>query len=476
MKNVLVIGVFNVLHPGHIRFLRFASECGDHLTVAVHTDHSSSQSIHVPEDLRLEGVSSISCVDDAFLTNETVEQLIQRLKPDVLVKGREFEGRDNIEENLLKQYGGELLFDSGEISFSSYEVLRQEFAASDKITFQFPVDYMKRHRITYQELCRQLNLVANLRIAVIGDLILDEYIICDPLGMSQEDPTVVVTPIDKQLFVGGAGIVAAHAAGLGAHVDFISICGKDEMHEQALEMLTDMSVRVHFVIDKHRPTTLKQRYRCKNKTLLRVSHLHQTDISHKLQKKILKAMNEVADDIDLLVFSDFNYGCLPDKLVNMISDIAIQKNIYVVADSQSSSQIGDISRYKNMKLLTPTEHEARVAVHDNSSGLVVLAEKLRQQTNALNILLKLGEEGVLIHAGKDEEIGFATDRIPALNSTPKDVAGAGDSMLIVTAMILCVGGTIWQSALLGSLASAIQVGRLGNTPLTLDEVKRAINP
>ncbi|MBT4079566.1 MAG: adenylyltransferase/cytidyltransferase family protein [Candidatus Marinimicrobia bacterium] len=475
MKRVLVSGVFNVLHPGHIRLLRFAKECGDRLTVAVQSDQTSNQPIHVADNLRLEGVLSNTYVDEAFITDESVESLVQRLKPDVLVKGREHEGKENPEEILLKAYGGELLFDSGEISFSSLDLLQKELQQSTGCTHQLPQSYMERHKITASKLIEHISAFPSLRIAVVGDLIMDEYITCDPLGMSQEDPTIVVTPVDNQLFVGGAGIVSAHAAGLGARVNFISVTGSDPMQEQAQTMLREMGVDVCLIADHHRPTTLKQRYRSRGKTLLRVSHLHQSDISQKLQDQLLQQLEAVISDIDLLVFSDFNYGCLPDNVVEKMTRLAKKYQICTVADSQSSSQIGDVSRYKHMDLLTPTEREARIAMRDHSSGLVVLAEKLRQSTATIDILLKLGEEGVLIHASGDGDPEFVTDRIVALNTSPKDVAGAGDSMLITAAMMLRAGGSIWEAALLGSIAASLQVGRLGNQPLQLQELLESIN-
>jgi len=474
MKKVLVIGEFNVLHPGHVRLLRFASECGDHLIVAVQSDKVSPQSIHVNEQLRLESVASNSYVDESFVTNETPEELVRRLRPDILVKGREHENRSNPEELILSEYGGELLFDSGEVSFSSIDLLEKEFSFSEKYDFKLPHNYMERHQIKSEQLLGYIDKFSNLNIAVIGDLIMDEYVICDPLGMSQEDPTIVVAPIDKELFIGGAGIVAAHAGGLGANVKFISVTGSDLMYEKALEMLDQTGVKACLINDEHRPTTLKQRYRSKGKTLLRVSHLHQGDINHELQSIIIKQIEKIVTEIDLLVFSDFNYGCLPDSLIVEIIRLAKEHQVYIVADSQSSSQVGDVSRYKNIDLLTPTEREARIAMRDHNSGLVVLSESLRKNTDAKNILLKLGEEGVLIHAAT-KELGHMTDRISALNSSPKDVSGAGDSMLIVSAMSLCLGGSIWESALLGSVAAAVQVSRLGNSPLQLQDLQSVIN-
>ena len=105
---------------------------------------------------------------------------------------------------------------------------------------------------------------------------------------------------------------------------------------------------------------------------------------------------------------------------------------------------------------------------------MILAEQLRQQASAQNILLKLGEEGLLIHAGKGKGDDWLTDRVDALNAAPKDVAGAGDSLLITSAMTLACGGSIWEAACLGSLAAAVQVGRVGNTPLRTEELIREL--
>lgn len=142
----------------------------------------------------------------------------------------------------------------------------------------------------------------------------------------------------------------------------------------------------------------------------------------------------------------------------------------MAADSQSSSQIGDVSRFQQMTLIPPTEREARLALQDFDSGLVVLAAKLQERAKAANVVVTLGAEGVLVQAGPSETNKWQTDRLPALNNAPKDVAGAGDSFLTCAAMALAVGADIWQASYLGSLAAACQVGRVGNIPLTHDEL------
>lgn len=469
-RTVFVSGNFNVLHPGHLRLLRFAKEYGDRLIVAVQSDRLAAKGAHIPEQDRLEGIKSNSWVDEAFIIDDPVTEVLEKLKPAIVVKGKEHEAKYNPELKVLEKYGGKLLFSSGETVFSSLDLIRREFTDTNLQSIHLPLEFLERHGISTNNLISRIEKFSQLRVCVIGDLIIDEYITCQALGMSQEDPTIVVTPIDSTKFVGGAGIVAAHAAGIGSQVKFVSVVGNDNTYEFAKTGLNTFQVKAHLLVDESRPTTLKQRFRSKGKTLLRVSHLHQGPISTQLQSQFLDIVAESLNTTDVLVFSDFNYGCLPQPLVESIVTLAKQHKVMMAADSQSSSQVGDISRFQGMDLITPTEREARISTRNSQDGLVVLAEHLRQQANAYNILLKLGEEGLLIHAGNGNEDSWLTDRVSALNSAPKDVAGAGDSLLIASALTLASGGPIWESACIGSLAAAIQVGRVGNTPVQRDEI------
>ena len=256
-----------------------------------------------------------------------------------------------------------------------------------------------------------------------------------------------------------------------ADVSFFSVSGNDDTATFAKSKMAEYGVVTKIFKDDNRPTTLKQRYRASGKTLLRVSHLRQQDISPRLARDYVKAVKESLSKVDLVIFSDFNYGCLSQSVVSEIIKACKSKNIKMVADSQSSSQIGDVSRFKGMVLLTPTEREARLAMRDFNSGLVVLAEKLRKKTQAQNIILTLGTEGLIAHAPSIERDDWLTDRLPAFNTAPKDIAGAGDSLLACSALALVAGANIWQSSYLGSIAAACQVSRVGNIPLSISDIE-----
>jgi len=474
-RTVFVSGNFNILHPGHLRLLRFARECGNHLIVGVQSDRLAGEGAHVPEQLRYESVQSNAWVDEVILIDEQLVDVLRRIKPDIIVKGKEHENSFNVELIALNEYGGQLLFNSGESTFSSLDLIRKEFREFEPGSIHLPREFMARHSISSGKLIKLIDNFSKLKICVVGDLIVDEYITCQPLGMSQEDPTIVVTPIDSMQFIGGAGIVAAHAAGMGANARFVSVTGADAARGYALSRLQEAGVHTTLLVDESRPTTLKQRYRSNGKSLLRVSHLHQSAISKSLQNKMLESLEDAMDGVDVLVFSDFNYGCLPQSMVDQVILMARSRRITLAADSQSSSQVGDVSRFRGMDLLTPTEREARISLRNHEDGLVIISQQLRRQADAHNLLLKLGEEGLFIHNGDSSDHEWQTDRLDPLNAAPKDVSGAGDSLLIASAMTLASGGDLWDAACIGSLAAAVQVGRVGNTPIHRGELLKEID-
>lgn len=472
-RIVFVSGNFNIVHPGHFRLLKFAAECGDFLIVGV--NHDAIPGTLIPQNLRVQGLEALENVNLVTPLFVSAEQFIEHLKPEVVVKGNEHENHFNPEQAVLDNYGGKLLFSSGEMRFSSMDLLRSEFQEILHTTIKKPIEYIERHGINTQKLSQIMRRFSELSVVVIGDLIIDEYVTCEALGISREDPTLVVTPLTRDFYVGAAGIVAAHARALGAQVSYFGVVGNDASAKFAKTELKKFDVDAHLLQDLSRPTTLKQRYRADGKTLLRISELRHHHIDAELIAKMYKKITKVIQKADLVIFSDFNYGCLPQALVDTIISYCNKHGVPMVADSQSSSQIGDVSRFHSTILLTPTEHEARLAMRDQTSGLVGLAESLIQKTRAEHIMITLGAEGVLVHSPHSSKYQLTDDQIPALNTAPKDVAGGGDALLVSSALALAAGATIWESAYIGSVAAACHVGRTGNLPLALDQILRELS-
>ena len=296
--------------------------------------------------------------------------------------------------------------------------------------------------------------------------------------MHQEDPTIVVTPLMTRTFVGGAGAVAAHAHGLRRRRQLLharrrrrggAVCpryARPAWREIQCQLLHGHDCR---------PTTRKQRFSALNKTLLRVNHMRQHAADAEIQRQMFAAVEQALKACDLLLFSCFNYGCLPQDLVDAIADRARSKGVMMAADSQVSSQTGDVSRFRGMTLLTPTEREARVALNDFISGLAVISERLIERARTQHLVITLGAEGALINT----MVGglHQSDRLPAFNPSPKDVSGAGDSFFMASSMALRAGRR-HLAGLLSRLFRWLRLcraSRVGNLPLSTAELVTEID-
>jgi len=480
MKKIIFIsGNFNVVHPGHIRLFKFAKLLKGKIVVAVKSDKLAGDLAYVNENLRLEGIKNISLVDHAFIAHEDINKVIFKMKPYYILKGKEYEKQKNPEEQIIKKINSKLIFSKDNINLSSIDLINKEVAAASSQYKNLANSYLKRHGLKKESLINIINKFKKINICVIGDLIIDEYNFCEPLGMSREEAVIVSRLIDKKTFIGGAGVVALHGSLLGSRVDFLSVIGKDSIGKYAQKELNKFrNIKSHLVIDDSRPTTKKLRFRDDQKSLLRVSILDQKAVSLNIQKKLLKNLKKIIPKTNLLIFSDFNYGCLSKEIILNISKLLQNNNkIIIAADSQTSSQDGDISKFKKMNLITPTEKEARISVLDNEIGLENLALRIQKKAIAKNLILKLGSDGIIISNfsyDKNGKKAFKVDRIPSLSISVKDVSGAGDSLLTISSMALAVGANIWESAFLGSIAASIAVEKIGNVPISHKDLKERI--
>lgn len=469
--TVFVSGKFNVLHPGHIRLFKFASELAEKVIVGLRSDEPESPFM-LPYQDREQALHCVNLVDEIIEVKELHETL-ESLQPDIVLKGSEFKDKFNEEENIIDRWNGELVFSSGESQFNSDRYFDRNGVSNEVYIPKSYKDFVKRHNISVGRIKHSLASMSELNIAVIGDSILDEYISCDPVGLSREDPTIVVTPTERKLFIGGAAIVSLHTASFGANVDFYTLSGLDDEADFLRQQLDTNRVRSFIYQDKSRPTTVKRRFRALDKTLLRVNEFRSHAMERRLQSKFFNDFRKNVANYDLVIFSDFSYGMLGVEAVFALQKICRENGVQMVADSQTSSQRGDLSKFKDLKLTAPTEIEARLAVDNmnNDIGLAVVIEDLARQLNTNNVVITLGADGALILDYNDQNTP-RVDTLPALNKRPVDVSGAGDLLMISTALSLKTGCDLWHSSLVGMIASAIHISEVGNTPIALKRINQ----
>jgi rfaE bifunctional protein kinase chain/domain len=459
---VLVYGSFHSIHIGHLRLFYYAKSIGDKLVVALKS--SSSESVEVFVNSIRETIPIV----DMVVEFSDLHELLSRVRPNIVLRGLEFRNKKDADHEIISNSGARVIYSSGkamqETSVKPKQINRIEIASNFlKAINTSDFDLMKR----------SLGGGSAVKIKVVGDLIVDEIVDCQIVGLSQEDQLPVSIPIANTRFLGGAGIVAAHCKSLGAQVELVSSIGHDDHGEWAAKKLKSIGVRNRFVDSHGRPTTLKLRYKHNGKSIFRLSHLDSRPRDLEELDEIVETTLADIEVFDALIFSDFSYGMLPTYACRSIIEKARLRNINIViaADSQTSSQIGNLAKFRNVNLITATEHEARMELKDGELGLSALLHRLGESIGCDNLVLKLGALGLLFSSFNKAGRSPAFE-IPAMNLSPVDTSGAGDALLAATTLahIHLKGEDFRVAALLGAIAAGVQISRIGNLPILLSEM------
>jgi rfaE bifunctional protein kinase chain/domain len=477
---VLTYGHFSTIHPGHIRYLKHASRQGDRLVVALIGDgvDNKSRRYQFSQQDRAEGLSLLPMVDAVvLLADDELPQVVSKLQPSVLVLGKEFERSLNplIVKAIadMRSAGKAVQFHAGDINYASADLLSSsEIELIDQRKNQFRLA-CKRQGLSLDNLLTSMQAWQKCNLVVLGDTIVDQYAACEALGMSAEAPVVVVRELQKRNFIGGAAVVASHIRALGAQCQLLSVVGTDSTAELVRRELAEREIGDGLVNDPSRPTTFKKRYMVENQKLFRVSRLEDHGLDSEVEAQLITKLEQLAPAANGIVVSDFVYGVVTNRLLELIHDLATRYGLMLFGDLQCSSQVGSVTRFKNFSLLCPNEREARVALQDKDTGLELLSQQLIAITGCERLVMKLGSDGFIAY-DRNESGERKSQPFPALCANPLDVTGAGDSLLAVMATGLASGQAMMPTATLACCMAALAVETMGNTPISLNALQARI--
>ncbi len=227
-------GCFDIVHPGHIRYLEFARQQGDLLIVSLTGDSDIAKGPerpYIPQELRAENLAALVSVDYVHITSEpTAVDVLKLIRPDVYVKGREYERSTDpgflAEKSAVEASDGRLIFSSGEIVFSSTKLLERIPRGPEAESHRLNL-VCRRYDLTTESIQQTLERFKDLHVLVVGDMVMDRYVLCDALGIASEAPVISLAQRDERSYVGGAAIVARHVSALGAHA-FLLTAGADD--------------------------------------------------------------------------------------------------------------------------------------------------------------------------------------------------------------------------------------------------------
>lgn len=310
------------------------------------------------------------------------------------------------------------------------------------------------------------------RVLVIGDIMLDEYIEGDVTRISPEAPVPVVSVTNRKKRLGGAANVAFNLKQLGADAILCSIRGNDSQGEWMHNYLDSIGLSNKGIfIDMDRPTTRKTRIIGNNHQVLRVDQEDITEINPILEQQLLDFIKSVINDVDVVIFQDYNKGLLTQKLITQAIKLAKQAGKPSLVDPKRDHFLD----FKGVDLFKPNRKEIIDGLKLNSDlkskeEIEAAVRSLSDKLNTNQILLTLSEMGVAI---------YHNNNIEYIDAHPRkilDVSGAGDSVISVASLGVALGLDWPFIAEISNLAGGLVCEKVGVVPinkeLLMSEIKR----
>lgn len=467
-KIVQCHGVFDLLHPGHIRHFKEARAQGDKLIVTVTQDCFVNKGPGRPvfnETLRLEFLAAIEDIDFVVLNDSPdAVSAIEKIKPDFYVKGYEYiehkkdvTGKIEEEAKAVESVGGEIYY-TNDIVFSSSSLLNRYFDPISPQATRF-IDTLKQS-YPLDEVIQKIENLSKLKVLVIGDAIIDEYQYTEPLGQSGKGLHMVGRCLEKDIFLGGSLIIANHIAQFAGEVSLITALGKECPYLKFIQNHIDPKVDSRFSFLEEATTLIKKRYVMKDgKTLTKLFEtysgyeefltLQQTD-------QIVNYLHSSAAQYDLILVCDFGNGFTNLPIINALSELP---NFLALNTQTNSGNRGYnvVTNYRRADYVSLNEPELRLSAHDRTSSLEGIIQDISEIMNCKTISITKGIRGVVCYESPNTFV-----EIPALASSSVDRIGAGDSFLSLSSLCLAMGYSTTLAGFIGSAAAAMSVQMIGN--------------
>jgi rfaE bifunctional protein kinase chain/domain len=304
------------------------------------------------------------------------------------------------------------------------------------------------------------------RIAVLGDVMLDEFIWGEVTRISPEAPVPVVNIQRESTRLGGAANVLANIAALGATAKVIGVVGNDAAAEKLRVALLNQGGEQDpnsLIVDEQRPTTIKTRIIAHHQMVVRADREHRGQVNGAVEGRIIEAMKEVLAQADALVISDYDKGVVTPRVLGEILPLAYQRMPVLV-----DPKIRNFDSYRPATVVTPNHHEAlrlTDSEEDTDAGLKIAAAKIRQRLACDAVLVTRGDRGMMLVEGDNDPVCIGTAAREVF-----DVTGAGDTVIATLATAMAAGASLKEAAVLANHAAGIVVGKLGTATATAAEV------
>lgn len=475
---VLCHGVFDLLHYGHVEHLREAKQQGDVLVVSVTTARYVNKGVGRPffnDQQRMKFLASLEFVDYVLLSEApTVHKIVEVVQPNVYVKGQEYAdaandvtGNIDSEREAVESHGGRIFFTQGEV-FSSTKLLNNFFGALPSEVVAESLEMRAKYGENAADRIRgSVDRFDELKVLIVGDIIIDEYIFCKVQGLTGKD-VIMSTRYDyRERYAGGSLAIARHVKNFVDNVTLLSMTSfESELGEFIAKTMSGIECRI--VQERNFVTPVKTRYLKQNPIrqefdkLFSVNRLLSLEAVRQINyDNLYRNLEELLPKYDVVMICDYGHGLLTDKAIRYIERNA--KFLAVNCQTNSSNYgMNLITKYERADAFVSDERELRLAF--GGRGLdELLADR---ETMLRSLAARLNSRYAWVTLGADGALGLRegeASKLSAVTHHVKDTVGAGDAFYSLAALGAASGLPIDQATLLGNIAGAIKTNFVGNS-------------
>ena len=267
-KIVHCHGVFDLLHIGHIKHFEEAKSFGDILVVSITPDEFVNKGPGRPAfttKLRLHALASLEAVDYVIANKwPTAIEIIKELKPNIYCKGPDYKnpmdditGKITEEEDAVNAVGGKISY-TEDVTFSSSSLLNRfgDLHSNEQETFIKSIS----DSYSFDEIKLKIEELKKLKVLIIGETIIDQYVFCEALGKSGKEPVLVLRDLESEEYLGGSIATARHLSEFCDNVSVLSFLGEKDEHRSFIENNIEENINLNFLIKSNSPTIIKRRF------------------------------------------------------------------------------------------------------------------------------------------------------------------------------------------------------------------------
>ena len=384
---MLCHGVFDLLHIGHIKHFQEAKKNGDILIVSITPDKYVNKGPGRPafnEKLRLESIAALDSVDFVVLNSTaTAINPIIKLKPNIYCKGKDYKiydddisGEIKNEIKAIKKIKGKIVFTDTD-KFSSSELINK-FGGIHSKDQKILLNKIKK-KYNFKKIKKFIEKFKKLKVLVIGETIIDQYVFCEALGKSKE--TNACTRFEHRRISRGASAIVRHISQFCKKISLMSMLGEDGKYLNFIKELQ----KCQFSYIKKFTYNCEKRFvdnsaSTNNSKILGVYNINDEVLTGENEKKFNKLLKEKLPKYDLVIVSDYGHGFISSQSANLIC----KYSKYLALNAQvNAANVGyhSMRNYKNINCVIINEKEIRHEMRSKNKDINFLMKKLSQEQN-----------------------------------------------------------------------------------------------